>query len=813
MAKKRISEVDAYIFIKEDLKNLGWNVKNPSRTKDGQVYTQGECLSEPRICEMLGQTKPENIVKITETEYYVIEAKADKKKIDQAIKEAEEDYANKINKSNHIKARIISGIAGNDVDNYIVKSKFLVSGKFEPIILNGKELTSLVSPTIANYLFEKNSNIIEEIPIDEKLFYDTATKINVILHNGAIPATDRGKVISALLLSLVDDTQPNVDASPTVLITEINARVNAVLQREGKPEFYDYIRISPPTTQANHKKFKNALVKTIQELKRLNIRSAMNSGTDILGNFYEVFLKYGNWAKEIGIVLTPRHVTKFAAEVLDIRHTDIVYDPTCGTGGFLVSAFDYVKKNSEEENIKYFKQNNIFGVEQEPSVVALAIVNMIFRGDGKNNIKEANCFHEWLNLKRKGKRNTAEYLSENSGDRISPITKVLMNPPFALKEKDEQEHKFVNQALAQMQDGGLLFAILPYDELISSGALNWRKEELLRNNTLVAAISFTEDLFYPVAGKHTCGIIIKKGEPHDYNSNVLWVKISDDGFIKRKKKRISKKTETNDLKKVTESVKEFVQEIDTEIEVVPRLIKATPISQDDIDLEIAPELYLENRTYSLVDIKESMQNRLRGIFSFLVLNGYFPYDKIKKFNEPLEFQEEKLKWKLYKLSDLFEPESGFTAGSFALKEERTNGYVPLFRPTSSIHNLIAGWVRKTVSNEDKIHKAKSLVVSTDGEGSHSYSYISPVDFIPNSNTSVLKPKINMPLSFLLFITIAITNERWRYSFGRKPKGNRLTKLTLKIPVKDGEPYLEAFESMAKSIYEYSIVENYYNQLI
>jgi len=70
----------------------------------------------------------------------------------------------------------------------------------------------------------------------------------------------------------------------------------------------------------------------------------MASGNDVLGKFYEKFLKYGNGAKEIGIVLTPRHITEFASEVLDVKYNDYVLDPTCGTGGFLVSAFDYSKK-------------------------------------------------------------------------------------------------------------------------------------------------------------------------------------------------------------------------------------------------------------------------------------------------------------------------------------------------------------------------------------------------------------------------------------------------------------------------------------
>jgi type I restriction enzyme M protein len=807
-----VSEVDAYQFIRVDLGRIGWVPKNPTRTKDGQVYTQGECLAEPRIKEQLGQTKPENIVKISETDFYVIEGKSERSQINQAVKEAEEDYAVKINKSKHISVKIISGVAGNDIDGYLVKSKFLVGGKFQTIVSNGKELTGLVTPAIARHLLTHNSNVIEDLPIEEKQFFQAADKINKILHNGAIPATERGKVISALILSLVDDTHPNVNASPTVLIDEINARVNAVLQRKGKPEFYNYIRIVPPTTQANHKKFKDALVKTIQELTNLNIRSAMNSGTDILGEFYEVFLKYGSWAKEIGIVLTPRHITRFAARILDVTAKDIVYDPTCGTGGFLVSALDYAKRKAKARDLDTFKKNSIFGVEQEPSIVALAVVNMIFRDDGKNNIKEANCFHEWLHLVRRGDSNVAEWVDRNSVRRVPPVTKVLMNPPFALKEKDEQEHKFVNQALAQMQEGGLLFAILPYSELIQDGdALLWRRQELLAQNTLVAVVSFPEDLFYPVAGKHTCGIVIKRGVPHDYTQDVLWIQILDDGYIKRKKKRISKNTVDNDLTKSVELISAFIH--DGVIPAsVPRFIKASPISDQDTDLELVPGVNLENRDYALADLKTRMQEQLRGLLSFAVRNGCFPYEL---FSSPPKVDPQRassIRWVNLRIKDLFDMENGYTASIFQLLKNQREGCVPLFRPTSDMHHLIAGWI-ESKEHSEKVHKAGSLMVSTDGEGSHTYAYVTPIDFIPNSNTAVLKPKSPMPLSFQLFVSIAITNERWRYSYGRKPKGDRLKNLLLKVPaLKDGTPDVQAFETMAMSIPEFGYVLPYFKAL-
>lgn len=88
------TEVDAYIFIKENLKLMGWDTRNPARTPEGQVYTQNECLSHPEIHHHLGKEKPENIVKVTERVFWVIEAKKHHKQLEQALQEAQQ-YAEK----------------------------------------------------------------------------------------------------------------------------------------------------------------------------------------------------------------------------------------------------------------------------------------------------------------------------------------------------------------------------------------------------------------------------------------------------------------------------------------------------------------------------------------------------------------------------------------------------------------------------------------------------------------------------------------------------------------------------------------------
>lgn len=391
------SEVDAYSYIKEQLSLLGWVVKNPARNLDGEVYRQNECLNHPEIKKALNLERPEAVAKLSSSDFWIIESKRHQNQIDQALDQAKE-YANKINtKSSVIKALIVSGVAGNDTDTYIVKHRYWNGSVFVRITINDQEPTALLSKELVQQILKNKSPTIKDIPtVSESFFLKKAERINEILHNGAINLSERARVIAALTLCYLAKEMPNRENDPMELINEINIRVGEVLDKQGKPEFKSLIQLQLPPTRDNYKKYKNAIIQTFQELDNLNIRSAMRSNTDVLGKFYEVFLKYGNGAKEIGIVLTPRHITSFAAEVVGITHKDIVYDPTCGTAGFLVAAFDHVKRNSTSEQTDIFKKYNLFGLDQDGAVIALAIVNMIFRGDGRNNMHEGNCFHQHL---------------------------------------------------------------------------------------------------------------------------------------------------------------------------------------------------------------------------------------------------------------------------------------------------------------------------------------------------------------------------------------------------------------------------------
>jgi len=612
MVKPSASEVHAYAFIiKELTEKKGWN-KN-------QILTQQECHKHPEIKKYLNLKKPENIIDIDGKNFYVIEAKNERKKIEQALKEAREDYANKINEGNKIKALFITGIAGNHEEGYIAKSQFYKEGKWHAITENDIELTSLISKKQVEDILQYNNANIKDVEITEDEFLETAENINEILHENSINKDYRARFISAILLAMSDGKEIDITQDADVLIDHINSRVKHILNQHNKLNFSNFIKIDEPSSADNHIKVKEAIKRTYQELINLNIRSAMKSGKDVLGKFYEVFLKYGNGAKDIGIVLTPRHITRFASYVLDINHRDLVLDPACGTGGFLVSAFDEVRRKTKDKNdFENFRINGLYGVEEQDAIISLALVNMIFRGDGKNNMIEGNSFRKWLNAKTRGKTYYAEYLSQDKKDRIPPITKVMMNPPFALKKGDEQEYKFIEHALKQMRDDGILFAILPISVLVERGTKEWRKDILLKNNKLLAVITFPEDLFYPVS-VGTVGLFVKKGVPHDYeNDQVYFARAVYDGFVKRKGVRKESDKVRNSLNEIKEELKDFIEGKMPKNKNIPEFKKICLLDKEDNECELVAEAYIDSAIPSFEELKRGLDEMIREAVAFKI---------------------------------------------------------------------------------------------------------------------------------------------------------------------------------------------------
>jgi type I restriction-modification system DNA methylase subunit len=177
-----------------------------------------------------------------------------------------------------------------------------------------------------------------------------------------------------------------------------------------------------------------------------------------------------------------------------------------------------------------------------------------------------------------------------------------MNPPFALKREDEQEFTFVDHALDQMMDAGLLLCVLPISVMYASGReLAWRKQPLEKNSVLTV-ISFPNDLFYPQASVEPVIIVLKKGLPQEESEQTLFVRITDDGFIKLKKRRLHHGKPSQ----LAPEIKKFI--FGKVVNETKGVLQAKKIALNDKNLEIIPQQYLDNAALIVNDLKLSLSS-------------------------------------------------------------------------------------------------------------------------------------------------------------------------------------------------------------
>lgn len=129
---------------------------------------------------------------------------------------------------------------------------------------------------------------------------------------------------------------------------------------------------------------------------------------------------------------------------------------------------------------------------------------------------------------------------------------------------------------------------------------------------------------------------------------------------------------------------------------------------------------------------------------------------------------------------LFDVENGIASSQVIRSNvKESENWIPYIRPSYRQETSIDAYVNKKIVPSEKVFPAGTLYVSTDGQGSHTFAYVSTFEFVPNSNVSVLIPKRKMSLQEKLYYAQCITNNRYKFSYGRKPKGERLK--TILIP--------------------------------
>ncbi|MER8874830.1 SAM-dependent methyltransferase [Mesorhizobium sp. M0814] len=241
---------------------------------------------------------------------------------------------------------------------------------------------------------------------------------------------------------------------------------------------------------------------------------------DTIGQFYIEFLRYANNDKGLGIVLTPPHITELFVDLAEVNKNSVIWDNCCGTGGFLISAMKKMIADSEgdSEKVAQIKANQLFGIEYQDDIYALAVSNMILHGDGKSNVALGSCFD-----------------SGPTSGAVLP-TVGLLNPPYTADSDDVEEIEFILNNLAALQPKGRCVAIIPIScVLASDGPGLALKERLMKDHTVEAVMSMPEDLFHnSKVGVITCTLVVTAHVPHPKNKKTWLGYWRSDGFVKLK---------------------------------------------------------------------------------------------------------------------------------------------------------------------------------------------------------------------------------------------------------------------------------------
>jgi len=155
---------------------------------------------------------------------------------------------------------------------------------------------------------------------------------------------------------------------PEFVLHDINSACETAFSQGGKPELAKSLYVD----EANAKLASSAW-KILSTLEKLNVATA-SFAHDYLGQLYETFFRYTG-GNTIGQYFTPRHITKFMADICDITANDKVIDPACGTGGFLIACIQHVigsLKKKYEDVVKIVK-DNLIGYESEPLLLLYAL--------------------------------------------------------------------------------------------------------------------------------------------------------------------------------------------------------------------------------------------------------------------------------------------------------------------------------------------------------------------------------------------------------------------------------------------------------
>ena len=245
---------------------------------------------------------------------------------------------------------------------------------------------------------------------------------------------------------------------------------------------------------------------------------------DLKGAIYESILEKNGQDRKSGAgqYFTPRALIKAMVDVTDPKITETVADPACGTGGFLLAAYEHMKPQSKEiAKQKFLKEHAFFGADNTPLVVTLASMNLYLHDIGTES-SPIVCQDSLID--KSDKMFDVILANPPFGTRPQGSVEVYANRPEFVKTSDNQVN-FLQHIMSIVRTTGRVAVVLPDNVLTDGGATAKVREKLLKDFNLHTILRLPTGIFY-ANGVKTNVLFFEKGKPtediwvYDYRTGI-----------------------------------------------------------------------------------------------------------------------------------------------------------------------------------------------------------------------------------------------------------------------------------------------------
>lgn len=289
-------------------------------------------------------------------------------------------------------------------------------------------------------------------------------------------------------------------------------------------------------------------------VSQLQMFSLLESDIDVKGKAYEEIVG-SNLRGDRGEFFTPRNVVNMMVRMVNPTENQLVIDPACGTGGFLIAAMNHVVDGIKEQvlssgrrpetreqairdRVQKFLKEGLVGMDFNPELVKATKMNMVMNNDGSGGLFQANSLanpHTWSDDLRKR-------------ELVGNVDIILTNPPFGSKipiddpaileqyelgrhwtydekadtwtRRDETSSRppeilFIERCVQLLKPGtGVVAMVLP-DGILGNPGLGFVRQWLLENTVILASVDMHPDTFQPGTSVQTSVLVVRRKSPEE----------------------------------------------------------------------------------------------------------------------------------------------------------------------------------------------------------------------------------------------------------------------------------------------------------